>query len=127
MKKKLMKLAFLACVLGTVTMLTGCGTPVPLGCLYAKVTLPVSVGNGDIKYNRIGEAKCQNFLGWIAIGDASINAACANGQINRVSWVSQRVENILGIYGTFTTIVYGFGDSTGADSSVSGKHIVYQP
>ena len=109
--KHLTKTLVLVFALGCCAMLTSCGTPFPLGCLYTKVTLPVSVSSGDIKYNRIGKAKCQNFLGWFANGDASINAACENGNINKVSWVSQRVENILGIYGSYTTIVYGFGEN----------------
>ncbi len=29
-------------------MTTSCGTPVPLGCLYTQVTVPVTVGTGDI-------------------------------------------------------------------------------
>ena len=115
----------LSAAVGLCALLSACGTPFPLGCLYTKVTLPVAMGDGEMKYNRIGEAKCQNFLGWFAAGDASINAACANGKITKVSWVSQRVENVLGIYGSFTTIVYGFGD--GADETAAPEHVVVQP
>ena len=112
--------AFLfACALGCTALLTSCGTPFPLGCLYTKVTLPLGAGSGEIKYARIGEAQCRNFLGWVAIGDASINAAAANGNITRVTWASQTVENIMGVYGTYTTTVYGYGD--GPDETVAAE------
>ena len=117
--------AFLAvCALACCALLTSCGTPFPLGCLYTKVTLPVALGNGEIKYNRIGEAKCTNFLGWFASGDASINAAAASAQITRISWVSQKVENYLGIYGTYTTVVYGFGEK--ADETTAPEKALEQ-
>ena len=106
-----LKAFFLASALGCTALLTSCGTPFPLGCLYTKVTLPLTAGSGEIKYNRIGKSECRNFLGWVAIGDASINKAAENGNITRISWASQRVENILGIYGTYTTIIYGFGEN----------------
>ena len=121
MKISLKALLF-AGAIGCTALLTSCGTPFPLGCLYTKVTLPLTVGSGEIKYNRIGTAQCRNFLGWVAVGDASINQAAENGNIDRVSWASQRVENILGIYGTYTTIVYGFGEkedeTTAADKNL---------
>ncbi len=108
MKKLLKVLAVTAALAGSVFM-TACATPVPLGCLYTQVTLPVSMGNRDITYNKIGKSKCISFLGWFACGDASINQACKEGGIRKVSWVNQEVQNILGIYGTYTTVVYGFG------------------
>ena len=45
--------------------------------------------------------------GCFASGDASINAACKNGGITKVSWVSYSVNNFLGTYATYTTTVYG--------------------
>ncbi len=108
--------------MGCTALLCSCGTPFPLGCLYTKVTLPVALGNGDIKYNRVGYATVNNFLGFFASGDASISTAAASAQITKVSWVSQKVENFLGIYGTFTTIVYGFGET--ADESVAPETVL---
>ena len=86
---------------------TGCATPVPMGLIYTKVTLPVTVGNSDLQYSKTGTAKCYSVLGIIANGDASINAACHNSGITKVSWVSYSVDNILGTYGVYTTTVYG--------------------
>ena len=48
-----------------------------------------------------------SLLGLFAWGDSSINAACEDSNIRKVGWVSTRVHNVLGIYGVYTTIVYG--------------------
>ena len=117
--KKIVSVTFLAVSMTAGAVLfSSCGTPFPLGCLYTKITLPVALGNGDIRYNRYGESECYNVLGWFAGGDGSINAAATNGQINHISWVNQRVENWFGVYGTYKTQVYGFGQQ-GADLTVA--------
>jgi len=105
--KTLTKAVLLSGVIAAGSMLSACATPFPLGCLYTKVTLPVTVGNGELKYSRTGEAKCISILGWFASGDASINAACKQGNIKKVAWVNQRVNNYFGVYGSYTTMVYG--------------------
>lgn len=107
--KKLVKTLAAAAIIATGALLTSCATPVPLGCVYTNVKLPLGIGNGDITYNKIGHAKCISVLGWFASGDASIKAATMEGGIGRVSWATQEVNNILGIYGTYTTTVYGYG------------------
>lgn len=86
---------------------TGCATPLPLGLLYTKVTLPGAVGNSELQYSKSATAKCYSVIGVVACGDASINAACHAGGITKVSWVSYSVNNILGTYGVYTTTVYG--------------------
>ena len=114
---KLVKSVCLAAIFVAGTFLTSsCGTPFPLGCLYTQVTLPVAVGGGDMVFNRIGSSSCHSFLGWVAGGDASINAAALAGDINYVTWANQEVINVLGIYGVYKTVVWGFGDA--ADPSV---------
>ena len=99
-------LLFSASILAT-AVITGCATPVPMGILYTKVTLPGAVGNSELQYSKTGKAKCYSFIGCIASGDASINAACKEGGITKVSWVSYSVDNLLGTYGIYTTTVYG--------------------
>ncbi len=47
------------------------------------------------------------FLGMVAIGDASIEAAKKNGGITKVHHVDWAVENILGIIGKYRVTVYG--------------------
>lgn len=106
-----MKLKFKALIvalsLASIALTTGCATAIPLGLLNTMITTPVTVGNGEIKFERTGEASCYSLLGLFAWGDSSINAACKDSNIRRVNWVSTRVHNFLGIYGVYTTLVYG--------------------
>ena len=106
-----MKLKFKALIvalsLASIALTTGCATAIPLGLVNTMITTPVTVGNGEIRFERTGEASCYSLLGLFAWGDSSINAACKNSNIHRVGWVSTRVHNVLGIYGVYTTIVYG--------------------
>lgn len=93
--------------LASLAVLTGCATSFPLGLVYTSVKLPVTVGNGEMRYSKKGEAKCQTMFGCFASGYASINAACSDAKITKVGWVNQEVLNILGIYGSYKTVVYG--------------------
>ena len=93
--------------LASLAVLTGCATSFPLGLVYTSVKLPVTVGYGEMRYSKMGEAKCQTMFGCFASGDASINAACSDAKITKVGWVNQEVLNILGIYGSYKTVVYG--------------------
>ena len=106
MKLKLKSL-IVAISLASIALTTGCATAIPLGLVNTMITTPVTVGNGEVKYSRTGEASCYSLLGLFAWGDASINAACEDANILRVNWVSNRVSNFLGIYGVYTTIVFG--------------------
>ena len=99
-------LIFTASILAT-AVITGCATPLPLGVIYTKVTLPGAVGNSELQYSKTGTAKCYSIIGCFASGDASINAACSDAKITKVGWVNQEVLNILGIYGSYKTVVYG--------------------
>ena len=54
-----------------------------------------------------GKACVQSILGWVAQGDASITAAKAAGGITEVSSVDHTANNILGIIGTWCTVVKG--------------------
>ena len=90
--------------------LSGCGTGFPNGLIYTNVTLPVSASDDPtIQDYNVGKASCTKWFGVIAVGDASVEAAKANGIAGPVSRV-QRIEyhalDIMGC-GTFTTVVYG--------------------
>jgi len=71
----------------------------------------------DVKYgdtattataaSKEGKACAQSILGWVAQGDASIAAAKAAGGITEVSSVDHTANNILGIVGTWCTVVKG--------------------
>ena len=89
-----------------VVMLAGCAAVTPMnGCLYTSLKGPVAVGDAG-SASKTGTAKATAIIG-IATGDASIEAAMQNGGITKVHHVDTQVMNILGIYATYTTVVYG--------------------
>jgi TRL-like protein family len=54
-----------------------------------------------------GKACVQSILGWVAQGDASVEAAKKNGGIKEVSSVDHTAKSILGIVGEWCTVVRG--------------------
>ncbi len=96
--------------LASVAVLCGCATPEPLGVIYTGITQPLAVGNGDMKFTQKGEANAICMFGLFACGDYSLNAACKNGNITKISWANVEVRNYFGIYGSYTTKVYGFAE-----------------
>ena len=54
-----------------------------------------------------GEACATSYVGVVAVGDASIATAAANGGIKNVTGVDHHSTNMLGIIAKFCTIVYG--------------------
>lgn len=90
--------------------LSGCGafplqTPVS-GLLFTQVKAPVAVGNSPT-YSKVGRAEAASYLGLIAIGDASIQAAMKQGNITQIHHVDSEAWHLLGIVATYTVIVYG--------------------
>jgi len=55
----------------------------------------------------VGRAMAESYLGLIATGDASIRAAMEDGGITEVVYVDYESTSILGLYATFTVVVYG--------------------
>lgn len=102
-----MKKLALAVVAVMALMLTGCATPYPYGIFYTEVKAPVAAGEGGVNYSKVGVAKSTSILGLVATGDGSIKAAMEDGKINKVKYVDYSAKNILGIYGEYTTTVYG--------------------
>lgn len=94
-------------LLGFVVLITGCATVLPQGAFYTEVSLPSSAASGDLSYTKVGTAQATSILGLVATGDASIEAAALNGGIKKVKYVDYHAKNILGIYGEYTTTVYG--------------------
>jgi uncharacterized protein YceK len=98
----------LVIVFAVVLLLSGCASIYPIGTLYTGVKLPTMMGDGkDISYTKIGKAEACSILTLIAMGDASLEKAIQNGGIKTVKYVDYHADNILGIYGTYTTTVYG--------------------
>ena len=103
MKKIVMLVAAMAIV-----VLSGCATAVPRGLISSNMTLPIQA-TGNMKGTKVGIAKCQSIMGFVASGDASIEAAMRKGGITKVSHVDWKVESEipLGIKTVYTTTVYG--------------------
>lgn len=99
------KIGLMAIVLSFAVLLVGCATPFPMGSLYTEVKAPVSA-TGAMSYSKVGVAKATSILSLVATGDASIRAA-ANGGIKTIKYVDYDAKNILGLYGEYTTTVYG--------------------
>lgn len=103
-----MKVAKLAVVLASVVWLSGCATvatPTP-GLLFTSVQGPVNFGEGTDTAKQ-GRSCANNILGLFATGNASIEAAKADGDISRVTTVDHQSTTVLGLYGQFCTIAYG--------------------
>lgn len=70
-------------------------------------TLPVTATSNNVG-KKCGSATATSFLGVLCFnGDCSIDAAAKNGGIKKISHVDMKVFNVLGVYQTTTTIVYG--------------------
>jgi hypothetical protein len=87
-------------------LLSGCATPYPGGFIYTEIKSPVAAGEPGA-YSKVGVSKATSILGMVATGDASIKAAMENGKISRIRFVDYESKNILGLFGEYTTTVYG--------------------
>ncbi|MDH3346102.1 MAG: TRL-like family protein [Kiritimatiellaceae bacterium] len=94
-------------LIAVAALFTGCATQQPLGIIVTDNTLAMQVGDNSVKSKKVGTAMSQSYLGMVAIGDCSIETACKNGGITKISHVDWKVKNILGLIGEYTTTVYG--------------------
>jgi hypothetical protein len=80
-----------------------------VGLLYSDVKSPMTTdfNKQDAPPTKTGKAMAENILGLIVVGDASVEAAAANGGIQKIQWVDYEYKNILGVYAKFTTVVHG--------------------
>lgn len=104
---KLIKLA--VCVLGLMAVV-GCAGPYSGGGLfsdYKALNCSPDDAQGLALGSKTGESTMTNYLGLVAIGDASITMAAKNGGINTIKTVDYKYNSILGIINTTTTIVTG--------------------
>jgi hypothetical protein len=102
------RVGVVAMVLVVGLLLSGCASLYPIGSFYTEVKLPNNMGDGkDVSYSKVGKAQATSILCIIATGDASLEAAIKNGGIRTVKYVDYHVDNVLGIYGKYTTTVYG--------------------
>ena len=88
--------------------MAGCASSIPMGTVYTDVKLPVSAtANVDTSNLKVGRSTCKSFVGVVAVGDASIEAAKKNGGIKKVVFVDWKAKSTLGIVGEYECIVYG--------------------
>ena len=108
MKKNLV---LMGCLLG----LNGCGGLVggyPHGSIYTATQVPHSMLRAEVSGpgksgDRGGEACATGFLGVVAMGDASLNAAKKVAGITEIHTVEFHETNILGLYTQGCTEVHG--------------------
>ena len=101
----------LTAVVASVALLSGCGivrNETVAGSCYLDVTQPhresITTNAGASKK---GTAEAKTILGWFGTGDCSINAAAKAGGITKISYVDYHATQVLGIIGSYQTIVYG--------------------
>ena len=104
--KKLFTGLFVVAMTGVLMGVMGCASPQPVGVLYTEVTLP-AIATSNAQATKVGVSECTSILALVAMGDASISAAAKNGGITKIHSVDWEAKNILGIYGTYRTIVRG--------------------
>jgi hypothetical protein len=106
MYKKLLKSTLVFTV--AAFLFTGCAyVAAPLtGFVYTDLYAPMAATSNNIG-TKVGTAEATSILGIVATGDASINQAAKNGNISQISHVDYHSTSILGIYSTFTVMVYG--------------------
>ena len=94
----------------TAGLFMGCSAMVgghAVGMLYSDYDGPAGIGAQNVQDTKKGEATCVSYLGMVAMGDCSLQAAMDNGGITRVHHVDYHNYSILGIIAEYTTTVYG--------------------
>ncbi len=93
------------CLLLALLFLSGCASYHPQGAFLTSGKMGVMDNNGPTP--KTGKACMKSILGLASTGDASVAVAKANGNISKVSTIDYEVDNILGIYGSYCTVVKG--------------------
>lgn len=109
-----MRIAVVALAAGLLLGSTGCvgyyHAPVmpPQGGVYTKFEAPLDVDNDETRLGaRKGMSSVRNVMGIVSWGDASTQAAAAQGDVEVIRHADYEFFNVLGFYSRFTTIVYG--------------------
>ena len=91
-------------------LLTGCASTGYVsttgGALFQSTVEGLTVGHTSDTSKR-GVSCAKNFLGVIASGDSSIEAAKRTAGIKDIATVDRHFQNILGLYGQVCTVVHG--------------------
>lgn len=87
-------------------LLTGCVKSPLVGGIYTDVKDGMAV-TGNAGSSKVGTAEAKGYLGIVAVGDASIQAAAREAGITRIHHVDYQAKSYVGIYTCYTVIVYG--------------------
>jgi outer membrane murein-binding lipoprotein Lpp len=109
MLKSIKSITLGAIVISTI-LVGGCATQMPVGNYYTGIKGNWYTGekvNNDIEITKEGKACSHSVLAVAAFGDNSIATAQKKGGIKNVASVNYTAKNILGVFGTYCTIVKG--------------------
>ena len=100
-----------ALVTGASLLFSGCamGPTTVTGFIYSDLKYP-SYYDGASENgpgSKVGTAESKSYLGFVALGDSSIMAACQTANIKKIHTVDHHYFNVLGFYCKWTTIVTG--------------------
>lgn len=103
-----MKLKALMVAAAAALALNGCAVvKSPVGnALFTDVSEPVAA-TSSADASKFGKSCAQNFLGLVATGDASVEAAKKAGNIGTVSSVDGYGTSVLFLYSRYCTVVKG--------------------
>jgi hypothetical protein len=110
----LRKLSVVAVLSVGATGLSGCaglafaGTGViGFSTLYANTTGTQYLNDQTKLGSKSGEGCVTSILGIVTTGNASVTETARKANINRVTHIDYRFENILGLYAKYCAVVYG--------------------
>lgn len=92
-------------VIVAITM-TSCEAVGLVGAVYTGVTTPAAVTSNAVG-TKVGTAKALSVLGIVACGDAGVNKAAKNGNIQKISHVDVKTFSVLGLFTSYEYFVYG--------------------
>jgi hypothetical protein len=93
--KKLFAFAFAA------MMLAGCVKSPLVGGIYTDVKDGLAV-TGNAGSSKVGTAEAKGYVGVVALGDASIQAAAREAGITRIHHVDYQAKSYVGVYTIYT-------------------------
>lgn len=92
-------------VAGVLSSCAAASSPVT-GGLFSDVKAPLAVTSNSVG-SKVGTSTAKSILGWVALGDASIDTAAKKAGITKISHVDYHKTNILSFFATYEVVVYG--------------------
>lgn len=87
-------------------LFTGCIKAPLMGAVYTDIKDGMAV-TGNAGSSKVGTAEAKGYVGVVALGDASIQAAAREAGITRIHHVDYQAKSYVGVYTVYTIIVYG--------------------